>query len=107
MKIISFSENKNIEKRIAITPEIAKKYIALGFKVSISKDYGSHLGFDDDDYKISGVEIVNDKNSIITDTDIIAQIDLPSDEILSSLKEGQTLVGVLNPFKNKSFPNVS
>ena len=102
MKIISFSENKNIEKRIAITPEIAKKYIALGFKVSISKDYGSHLGFGDDDYKKSGVEIVNDKNSIITDTDIIAQIDLPSDEILSSLKEGQTLVGVLNPFKNKS-----
>ena len=102
MKIISFSENKNIEKRISITPEIAKKYIALGLNVSISKDYGNHLGFNDDDFKENGVEIIDSKNLIISDTDIIVQIDLPSDEILSSLKGGQTLVGVLNPFKNKS-----
>ena len=30
MKIGSISENKQFEKRIAITPEIAKKYINLG-----------------------------------------------------------------------------
>ena len=35
MKIVSILENQNIEKRIAITPEIAKKYIALGFEISI------------------------------------------------------------------------
>ena len=29
MKIISLSENKDIEKRIAITPETSKKYISL------------------------------------------------------------------------------
>ena len=29
MKIGSILENKNFEKRIAITPEIAKKYISL------------------------------------------------------------------------------
>ena len=33
MRIASILENKNIEKRIAITPEIAKKYIALGFEI--------------------------------------------------------------------------
>ena len=44
MKIVSLSENKNIEKRIAITPDIAKKYIDLGFEVSLSENYGSHLG---------------------------------------------------------------
>jgi len=27
MQLASVSENKNIEKRIAVTPEIAKKYI--------------------------------------------------------------------------------
>ena len=30
MKIGSISENKNIEKRVAITPEVAKKYISNG-----------------------------------------------------------------------------
>ena len=33
MRIVSILENQNIEKRIAITPEIAKKYISLGFEV--------------------------------------------------------------------------
>ena len=44
MKIASILENQKIEKRIAITPEIAKKYISLGFEVSLSENYGSHLG---------------------------------------------------------------
>ena len=34
MNLASISENHNIEKRIAITPEIAKKYISLGFNLS-------------------------------------------------------------------------
>ena len=37
MKIISLSEDKNFEKRIAITPEIAKKYISNGFEIILSK----------------------------------------------------------------------
>ena len=51
MKIGSILENQKIEKRIAITPEIAKKYISLGFDVQLSKDYGIHLGITDDEYK--------------------------------------------------------
>ena len=31
MRIVSVLENKNNEKRIAITPEIAKKYVAARF----------------------------------------------------------------------------
>jgi len=31
MNLASISENKDVEKRIAVTPEIAKKYISLGF----------------------------------------------------------------------------
>ena len=31
MRIVSILENQKVEKRIAITPDIAKKYIALRF----------------------------------------------------------------------------
>ena len=44
MKIASILENQKIEKRLAITPEIAKKYIALGLEVSLYENYGIHLG---------------------------------------------------------------
>ena len=57
MRIVSISENHNIEKRIAITPDIAKKYIALGLEVSLPENYGEHLGFKDNEYEELGVEI--------------------------------------------------
>jgi NAD(P) transhydrogenase subunit alpha len=57
MKIASILENQKIEKRIAITPEIAKKYIALGLEVSLYENYGSHLGIKDEEYKELGVSI--------------------------------------------------
>ena len=41
MKIGSTLENQKFEKRIAITPEIAKKYISLGFDVQLSKNIES------------------------------------------------------------------
>ena len=101
MKIVSVSEDIKIEKRIAITPEIAKKYIALGFELSLSENYGEHLGFKDDEYKEIGVKIFKDEKEIINSADIIVQLGLPSDEKISLIKENQTLIGVLNPYNNK------
>ena len=101
MKIASLQENKNIEKRVAITPEITKKYISNGFEVSIPKNYGHHLGFNDDEYKNLGAKIFEDEKEIIENADLILQLGLPSDEKLSHFKENQILVGVLNPFNNK------
>ena len=101
MLIGSILENQLIEKRIAITPEIAKKYISLGFEVSLPKNYGEHLGFKDSEFKESGVKIFNDEKQIINSADIIVQLDLLSDDNLSLLKENQTLVGVFNPHINK------
>ena len=39
MHLVSISENKSIEKRLAVTPEISNKYINLGFKVSLPYNY--------------------------------------------------------------------
>ena len=101
MKIVSIGENVKFEKRIAITPEIAKKYVSAGFEVSLSKNYGNHLGFTDEEYKNLGVEISDNDNEILKKADIIVQLNLLTDEKLSNLKENQILIGVLNPYKNQ------
>ena len=101
MKIVSIAEDKSIEKRISITPEIAKKYISNGFEISLPKNYGEHLGFIDEDYKSQGVNIIEDEKELIQSSDIIVQLGLPTDNRLSYLKENQILIGVLNPFVNK------
>ena len=101
MKIGSISENQKIEKRIAITPEIAKKYISLGFDVHLSENYGTHLGITDDEYKKIGVKFSKDEKEIINYSNVIVQLGLLSDDKSALLKEGQTLIGVLNPYNNK------
>ncbi len=101
MKIGSISENKEFEKRIAITPETANKYKTLGFEVSIIKNYGSHLGFDDNQYKESGVKIISEEKSLINDSDLVVQLNLLSDDKISLLKENQSLIGIFEPYKNK------
>jgi len=101
MKIGSLSEDKDLEKRISITPEIAKKYIDLGLEVFLDLNYGSHLGFDDSQYKDIGVKVLADQNDIISTTDLLVQLNLLNDDKLSKIKENQTLIGIFNPYNNK------
>ena len=102
MRIVSISENKNIEKRIAITPEIAKKYISSGFELFLTKNYGDHLGFKDAEYESLGVKFESDQKEVLLKGDIILQLGLLSEEYLSILKENQTLIGILDPYSNKN-----
>ena len=102
MKIGSVSENVKIEKRIAITPEIAKKYLSFGFEVFLPKDYGVHLSITDKEYENIGVKILNDEKEILSNSNVIVQLGLLSNEKCSILKQDQTLIGVLNPYENKN-----
>ena len=101
MILSSISEDKKIEIRVAITHEIAKKYISLGFKLNLPNNYGSHLGFNDEDYKIMGVNFLDDEKELINKSEIFVQLGLPDEQKLSLLKKNQTLIGTLNTFSNK------
>ena len=101
MRVASISENKDLEKRIAITPDILKKYISLGFEISLSANYGSHLGIEDKEYLDLGAKISNDENEILKNSDIIVQLGMLSDDKNSLIRESQTLIGVFNPYENK------
>ena len=100
MLIGSILENQNVEKRIAITPEIAKKYISLGFEISLIENYGLHLGINDKDYSDLGVKFLKDDKEILKNSDLIVQLGILSDEKLSLIGDNQTLIGVLNPYEH-------
>ena len=101
MRIGSILENQSAEKRIAITPEIIKKYTSLGFEIILSENYGVHLGIKDEQYQELGAKISNDENKILSSSDIIVQLGMISDDKISNIKENQILIGVLNPYGNK------
>ena len=99
MIIGSISENVKYEKRVAITPDIIKKYKSLGLEVNLSKNYASHIGIDDKQYEFEGANILS-KDNVLSNSDAILQMNMPDDEFLNKLKPNQILIGVLNPFLN-------
>ncbi len=100
MIIGSISENLNLEQRVAITPDIVKRYKSLGLQVYLSKDYATHLGISDKSYETEGASIKS-INEIISSSDAILQMNIPSNENLDKLKKDQILVGVLDPYNNE------
>ena len=100
MIIGTVSENKQLEKRISITPEIAKKYISNGFEVMIENNLASHLGIADDEYLKEGCKI-DSRENVLNQSNIILQLNLPDEKSTNLLKENKILIGNFNSSSNK------
>ena len=101
MIVGSISEDTKNEKRVAITPDVLKKYKSLGLTVNLSKNYASHLGLSDKDYQNEGANIFSTYDEVISNSNVILQMNLLDDEYLNKLKKDQILIGVLNPYSNE------
>ena len=100
MIIGSISENIKQEQRVALTPDIIKKYKSIGLEVHITKNYASHLGISDKDYETEGAKISNSED-ILSSSKAILQMNILSNENLDKLKKDQIFIGVLDPYSNE------
>ena len=100
MIIGTVSENKELEKRISITPEIAKKYISNGFEVMIEKDLATHLGISDKEFLEEGCKI-DSRENVLNKSNIILQLNLPDEKSTNLLNENKILIGNFNSSSNK------
>jgi NAD(P) transhydrogenase subunit alpha len=94
MKIAVLRETIGGEKRVAITPDIVKKYLALNASVSIESAAGFGSAIKDVDYEAAGAIISDD----ISDADIILCVRPPAAAKLSNVKSGAILLGMLEPY---------
>ena len=101
MIIGSTKEDLSLEKRIALTPETAKSMFNLGLKVCLEKNYATHLGIKDEEFKMIGVEIKDSSNDVLNSCNLLIKVNCPSEEEIKNLKEKTILIGMLNPTKNK------
>ena len=103
MKIFIPKERRKHEKRVAATPDTVKKYIALGFDVSIENHAGLASQFMNADYHEEGAIIIDDPSMGYKEADIILKVQKPLlsgegdlDE-LSLIKSGAILISTLEP----------
>ena len=96
----SVNDSDIVEKRIPISPDTIKKYIASGFSVQVEKDFGKNSNILDVELQNLGAKVLN-KEEIYKTSDILIKINCPSDSEISLIKDGAALIGSFFPHLNK------
>jgi len=106
MKIGIPKEIHEGERRVAATPDTAKKLQKLGFTVVVESNAGAAASFPDQAYRDAGCEVVADVARLWGEVDIVTKVRPPEmhpgtglDEV-EMLREGATLISFLWPAQN-------
>ena len=102
MKIAVIKERRQFEERVSCTPEIVKKFINLGFKVSVQSEAGISSSYFDSDYKSSGAEVVKSEKTLLSDADLIFSIVRPDIKLLKLFKKGSILICQMETYINSN-----
>ena len=96
-EIGSVKEDLTTEKRISITPEITKKFTALGFSINIEKNYAKHLDITDEEYKKNGANINISQEEVFEKSNIILKVSGPSKNEVNLIKNKSILISQFDP----------
>ncbi len=90
------AETTTGETRVAVTPETAKKLVALGHTVRVQSGAGVAASATDAAYQAAGAEITDQAGAF--GADIVLKVRAPSEAECVLARSGGVLVGMLNPF---------
>ena len=94
MKVGIPKETAAGERRVALVPDGVRRLVDGGFDLLVERGAGDEAGHADSEYEEAGATIVSDA---YPDADLIAKVQAPSEDELARLREGQTLVALLQP----------
>lgn len=83
---------------VGATPDTVKKLIALGYEVSVESGAGARASLPDAAYEAAGAQIVSAEHAWAAD--LIITLDAPTDEQISAMRPGATLVSRIAPARN-------
>jgi NAD(P) transhydrogenase subunit alpha len=98
MRIAVLSETDKVETRVAATPDIVKKYKALGADVVVQSGAGAASGLPDGDYEAAGAAIAGSAADALRDADIVLKVRRPADGELSGAKRGALVIAIMDPY---------
>ncbi|MEZ5545213.1 MAG: NAD(P) transhydrogenase subunit alpha [Lysobacteraceae bacterium] len=93
--VVAIRERAPNERRIALSPEVAKKLKALGAQVLIETGAGS--GANQPDAMFPDVESAPDAASALARADVLLTVQPPSLETIAALREGSIVIGFMQP----------
>jgi NAD(P) transhydrogenase subunit alpha len=93
--VAALRETASGERRVAITPEMAKKLGGKGLRVLLERGAGTAAGFPDDSYANADFATAAD---VLAQADLLACVLPPHDAVFAQLREGAVVVGQLRPY---------
>lgn len=87
------------ERRVAATPDSARRLTALGLDVVVAAGAGRHANLTDDDYRDAGARI-HDGVVPPPDTAMVVRVAPPTPEEVAAMPEGVVLLSFIAPHRN-------
>jgi H+-translocating NAD(P) transhydrogenase subunit alpha len=85
-------ETKDRERRVALSPEIAKELIDKGFTVHVEKGAGLESYFSDSLYQDAGAKVKGDRSELFSSADVVLMVNAPLETEVALMKEKAVLI---------------
>ena len=95
MKIVIPKETKFKENRVALSPDAVKDLVKKGFECAMETGAGLNSYFPDQAYIDAGASLVEDKNSLYSQGDVVLKVNAPLIEEVEKMKEGAVLISFM------------
>lgn len=86
------------EKRVAIVPEVVKKFKSLGADVCIERNAGAGSLFRDEDF--GATNIATNSGEVFAQSRIIIKVQPPTEDEVRAMRPGSVLIGFLHPYQD-------
>ncbi len=96
MKVAVVKESSPGERRVALVPDSIHRLKPAGLEVLVERGAGEAAFFPDHQYAEAGASIVS-RQEVMSQGDILLMVNRPDAKDISSLRSGQTVVGLLQP----------
>jgi proton-translocating NAD(P)+ transhydrogenase subunit alpha len=84
------------ERRVAIVPDVVKKYKALGADICIERGAGEGSFFGDEEF--NATIIAADSNDVFAHSQVVLKVQPPAEDEIRAMRPGTVLLGFLHPY---------
>ncbi len=97
IKVAVPKETQSGERRVALVPGVLKQFGKLGVELLLEKGAGEEAGFNDADYEAGGVHIVQAREELLQEADVLLSVQPLGAEEVGQLKEGAVAISFMAP----------
>ena len=101
LRIAVLRERAPGESRVALTPETAKKFVALGAVVAVEEGAGLAAALTDGAFAEAGAE-VGPAAAVVKDADIVLGVQAPDTTALAGARRGAWVAATFDPFRESA-----